>query len=299
MPDQGNAPIDSDLARRLVGSQFPHWAQLPISTVDPGGWDNRTFRLGAKLSIRLPSGPGYAQQVRKEQHWLPLLATGLPLPIPTPVAEGLPAEGYPYPWSIYQWLDGQVASETNVADPTRFATALAGFLNVLHQREPTGGPAPGSHNCFRGASPTVYADETLSALEALGTEVPAEPLRRLWDHAVGAHWDGDPVWFHGDVATANLLVSEGQLSAVIDFGCSGVGDPACDLVIAWTFLHGSARDAFRKSLNEDAATWSRGRGWALWKALISLVAALENNPKAAAGPRRDIQRLLLDFSGET
>lgn len=292
----GSSSIDGSLARRLVDSQFPQWAKLPISAVDPCGRDNRTFRLGQKLTIRLPSGPLYALQVEKEQRWLPQLASRLPLPIPTPIAKGAPEEGYPYPWSIYQWLDGGVAGDTSVTNLTGFATGLAQFLRVLHQSEPAGGPAPGPHNWFRGAHPVVYADETVAALDTLGREIPADAARRIWDHAVNSRWKGDPVWVHGDVATPNLLVREGNLSAVIDFGSSGVGDPACDMVIAWTFFHGIARDAFRKTMDVDEATWSRGRGWALWKALIGLADALENNPGHAAGPRLVIRRLLMDYA---
>ncbi|WP_307072633.1 aminoglycoside phosphotransferase family protein [Arthrobacter pascens] len=289
-------PIDSRLARKLVDRQFPEWASLPIRSVETDGWDNRTFRLGEQLTVRLPSGPWYALQVAKEQRWLPKLAPNLPLPIPTPVAEGMPGDGYPYPWSIYRWLDGRTAAEATVTDMSTFAAKLASFLKALREVDPADGPAPGRHNWYRGAAPAVYADEALAAIAALGGEIPGDAVKRVWDHAVRARWDGDPVWFHGDVAAGNLLTRDGELSAVIDFGSSGVGDPACDIVIAWTLVDSSARRAFRETLGVDQATWSRGRGWALWKALINLVGALEGNPSVAAGPRRDIQRLLKDFA---
>jgi aminoglycoside phosphotransferase (APT) family kinase protein len=250
------------------------------------------------MTVRLPSGDWYALQVDKEQRWLPLLAPRLPLPIPTPVARGVPAEGYPYPWSVYRWLDGEVATEQTIGDLTELATALASFLVALQRIDATGAPAPGRHNFHRGGPLTTYAGETIRSIEALGDEIPRDAVQRVWNDAVATTWERDPVWVHGDVATGNLLLRDGRLAAVIDFGCSGVGDPACDVVIAWTLFSGSSRDAFRAALGVDAGTWSRGRGWALWKALISLVGQLEHEPAAAAVSRRVIERVLADHAGE-
>ena len=289
--------IDERLARRLVDSQFPEWAHLPIARVAVDGWDNRTFRLGRDMTVRLPSGDWYALQVEKEQRWLPVLAPQLPLPIPTPVARGVPGEGYPYPWSVYRWLDGEIASERGIGDLTEFATTLAGFLVALRGIDATDGPGPDRHNFYRGGPLATYADETVEAIEALGDEIPGEAAQRVWDDAMAATWHGDPVWFHGDVAAGNLLVRDGRLAAVIDFGTSGVGDPACDVVIAWTLLLGPSREAFRAALGADAGTWSRGRGWALWKSLITLVG--ERDPEAAAARRREIDRVLADHARES
>ena len=249
--------IDERLARRLVDSQFPEWAHLPITRVAVDGWDNRTFRLGPDMTVRLPSGDWYALQVEKEQRWLPVLAPQLPLPIPTPVARGVPGEGYPYPWSIYRWLDGEIASEQGIEDLTEFATTLAGFLVALGGIDANDGPGPDRHNFYRGGPLATYADETVEAIEALGDEIPGEAAQRVWDDAMAATWHGDPVWFHGDVAMGNLLLRDGRLAAVIDFGTSGVGDPACDVVIAWTLLFGPSREAFRAALGVDPGTWSR------------------------------------------
>lgn len=291
--------IDEHLARRLVDGQFPQWANLPIAPVECDGWDNRTFRLGREMTVRLPSGEWYALQVEKEQRWLPILAPRLPLPIPVPVARGAPAAGYPYPWSVYRWLDGRPASEPAIRDPVEFATALAGFLVALGRVDAAGGPAPGRHNFYRGGPLSTYADETVRSIDALGAEIPRDAVLRVWDDATAASWEGDPVWFHGDVAVGNLLVRDGELAAVIDFGTCGVGDPACDTVIAWTLLSGASRDGFRRVLGVDADTWSRGRGWALWKALITLAGALEGDDRAAAAlPRHDIERVLADHDGE-
>jgi aminoglycoside phosphotransferase (APT) family kinase protein len=280
-----NVDIDAALARRLIDAQFPQWSHLAIEPVEVDGWDNRTFRLGSELSIRLPTGDWYAQQVDKEQRWLPVLAPQLPLPIPTPVARGEPAAGYPYSWSVYRWLDGELASRARIDDLTGFAASLAAFLNALAGIDATDGPEPGQHNFYRGGPLATYEAETLAAVDALGEEIPRDAVLRVWEDAMTTTWDRDPVWLHGDVASGNLLVRDGRLAAVIDFGSSGVGDPACDVVIAWTFLSGPSRDRFRADLDVDAATWSRGRGWALWKALITRA-------------HRDIAEVLADYERE-
>jgi aminoglycoside phosphotransferase (APT) family kinase protein len=287
--------IDADLARRLVAAQFPQWADLPVAPVERDGSDNRTFRLGPDLSVRLPSGEWYAVQVEKEQTWLPRLAAHLPLSIPQPVARGEPGQGYPYPWSVYRWLEGAPASSAPIADPVAIATALASFLVALQRAPAAGGPAPGPHNFFRGGPLSTYAEETSRALDALGDAVPTDAVPRVFDDALAAAWEGAPVWVHGDVAAGNLLLREGRLAAVIDFGCAAVGDPACDVVIAWTLFSGASRAAFRAGLGVDPATWSRGRGWALWKALVTLVGDLERGDgAAAAATRRVIDRVLAD-----
>jgi aminoglycoside phosphotransferase (APT) family kinase protein len=293
-PDR--SAIDAALARRLVDSQFPQWSHLPVTAVEFDGWDNRTFRLGCELTVRLPTGPWYAQQVEKEQRWLPLLAGQLPLPIPAPTAQGRPGCGFPYSWSVYRWLEGELASRARIEDLAGFASALADFLNALRGVDATGGPAPGEHNFYRGGPLATYEGEALAAIDALGDEVPTEAVKRVWDDAMRTTWDRDPVWLHGDIATGNLLVRDGRLAAVLDFGSSGVGDPACDTVIAWTFFSGESRARFRAELDADRATWSRGRGWGLWKALITLVGHLERDSPGAVVPRRDIDQILFDYA---
>jgi aminoglycoside phosphotransferase (APT) family kinase protein len=293
-PDRST--IDVSLARRLIDSQFPQWSDLPIAEVEVDGWDNRTFRLGSELTVRLPTGDWYANQVDKEQRWLPVLAPQLPLPIPIPAAKGEPDSGFPYPWSVYRWLDGELASRRRIRNLPSFATTLARFLNALRHVDATGGPAPGEHNFYRGGPLATYEDETLQAIEALGNEVHGDAVRRVWDDAMTTSWDREPVWFHGDVAAGNLLLRDGRLAAVIDFGSSGVGDPACDMVIAWTLLAGASRARFRAELDVDAATWSRGRGWALWKALITLVGHLERDAPQAATTRAEIDEILTDHA---
>jgi aminoglycoside phosphotransferase (APT) family kinase protein len=260
--------IDAALVRRLVDAQFPQWKDLPVKLVEAGGWDNRTFHLGDAMSIRLPSGAFYALQVEKEQEWLPKLAPHLPLPIPAPVGKGRPGEGYPWAWSIYRWIEGSTATYERIGDLGQFAVAVAGFLVALQRIDATGGPVPGQHNFFRGGPLTVYDSQTWAAIEALKGKIDADLSSAVWKAALAASWEGAPVWFHGDIAWGNLLVKDGRLSAVIDFGTSGVGDPSCDLAIAWTLFKGESRQAFRAALPLDEATWARGRGWTLWKALI-------------------------------
>lgn len=288
------ADITPALASRLLAAQFPQWADLPVTRIDFDGNDNTTFRLGDDMSVRLPSAERYVAQVEKEQRWLPILAPHLPLPIPQPLANGIPGNGYPWPWSVYRWLDGAPATVERIANPVEFATELAGFLAALYQIDPVGGPPPGSHNFFRGGPLATYDAQTRDAMAALGDDIDAESAAEAWEAALIGTWHDSPVWLHGDVSTGNLLVDQGRLSAVIDFGCSGVGDPACDLTIAWTLFSGEARSAFRSRLPLDAATWARGRGWALWKALITLVEAHGSKQPDATKSRLVIEQVLAE-----
>lgn len=285
--------IDTDLVRQLVDTQFPEWRHLPVSPVASGGWDNRTFHLGEAMTVRLPSAAPYALQVEKENRWLPRLAPLLPLPIPVPLAMGEPAETYPWHWSVYRWIEGETAKTAEIADRRQFAVALADFLVALRRIDPVGGPAPGEHNFFRGGPLTVYDSEARQAIAALSGRIDTEAATAVWDAALAATWHGSPVWFHGDVAWGNLLVEDGRLSAVIDFGTSGVGDPSCDLAIAWTFFEGETREAFRSAIAVDEPTWARGRGWTLWKALIT-VAGHDANQAEAERSRRVIDDVLAD-----
>jgi aminoglycoside phosphotransferase (APT) family kinase protein len=286
--------IDASLVTRLIAAQFPQWADLPIKPVEFGGWDNRTFHLGKHMTVRLPSAASYAQQVEKEQRWLPRLAPLLPLPIPVPLAMGMPSDEYPWPWSVYRWLEGETASSERIADLREFAIALAQFLVALQRIDAASGPPPGPHNFFRGGSLTVYDGETREAIVALDGKIDTEAATAVWETALAATWRGSPVWVHGDVSAGNMLIEKGQLSAVIDFGSSGVGDPACDLAIAWTLFHGESRKAFRAALPLDDATWARGRGWTLWKSLIMLAASADSAPQESRTPRQVLDEVLAE-----
>jgi aminoglycoside phosphotransferase (APT) family kinase protein len=283
--------IDSALVRALVAEQFPQWADLPVRPVEPGGWDNRTFHLGEDLLARLPSAAHYAEQAAKEQAWLPRLALHLPLPIPTPVAAGGPGQGFPWTWSVYRWIPGESAKAAPPGDPVRLARDLAAFLAALHRIDPAEGPPPGPHNFFRGGPVATYDGQTRKALDTLRSRIDAAAAARVWDAALAAEWRGPPVWVHGDVSPGNLLLRDGRLAAVIDFGCCGTGDPACDLAIAWTTFSGDSREGFRAALPLDDACWARARGWALWKALI-LAAGFSGDHPDVPGAWRVIDDVL-------
>jgi aminoglycoside phosphotransferase (APT) family kinase protein len=296
MPETQEKPstlIDTDLVRQLIARQFPQWSDLVVAPVLPGGWDNRTFRLGDNKLVRLPSADAYVDQVQKERMWLPKLAAHLSLPIPAPIAKGTPTDFYPWPWSVYGWLDGDPAYDELIDDKREFARSLAKFLTELHHADTSGAPPPGLHNFFRGGSLATYDAETRSALEALSDSIDTESALAVWEAAVRSRWDAAPVWVHGDVASGNLLVKNGKLYAVIDFGCAAVGDPACDLAIAWTFFDEESRQAFRSALSLDAGTWARGRGWALWKALITM-AKLDRSLHEGDPSSQTIRRVLDD-----
>jgi aminoglycoside phosphotransferase (APT) family kinase protein len=295
----GRAGIDAALVRRLVAGQFPQWRGLPVTPVELDGWDNRTYRLGSQLSVRLPTGAAYVPAVAKEHRWLPVLAAHLPVPIPTSVAIGRPGEGYPFEWSIRRWLTGQPATLASIAELSGFAIAVAEFLLALQRIDAADGPAAGAHSFYRGASLAHYDVETQQSLGVLASRADDIDIKRaasVWDTALAAEWHGPPRWFHGDVAAGNLLVRDGRLAAVLDFGTCGVGDPACDLVIAWTMFGGASRQAFRQRVDQDAGSWARARGWALWKALITLAASIEDGrPRSEQAANR---RIIADIAAE-
>jgi aminoglycoside phosphotransferase (APT) family kinase protein len=286
--------ITIGLVSRLVRTQFPEWAQLPVRPVEADGWDNATFRLGETMSVRLPSADHYVEAVAKEHRWLPILAPQLPLPVPQPLTMGAPASGFPWPWSVYRWIDGTSVTTETIADLPRFAADLADFLAALYKIDPAGGPPPGTHNFFRGGPLTVYDGETREHLEALTGHIDTALAEEVWQAALGAAWHGSPAWFHGDAQPGNLLLADGRLSAVLDFGTCGVGDPACDTTIAWTFLSGESSRVFRERLPVDSATWVRGRGWAIWKAMKVLSGALEHDAQETAFTMDVIQKILAD-----
>lgn len=257
----------------LIAEQFPDWGDLPIKRVEPGGHDNRSFRLGDAMLIRLPSAESYALKVEEEQKWLPILAQNLSLPISDPIAMGRPSKDYPWNWSVYKWIDGQSANLllSEECDFEHIAVRLAGFLNELHVIDITKDPLlPGQHNWYRGDPPSVYDADAKKYIDELQDIIDETNAMDVWKTALSSQWDSTPVWIHGDLARGNILVKDRKLEAVIDFGGMAVGDPACDLTIAWTLLSGKARDMFKQRVDLDSDTWARARGWALWKAAFEL-----------------------------
>ncbi|MFB9276654.1 aminoglycoside phosphotransferase family protein [Cohnella cellulosilytica] len=286
--------INAGLASRLVRRQFPQWKDLEIVPVPQGGHDNRTYRLGSEMTIRLPSHERYASAVEKELKWLPVLGPQLSLPIPTPVAQGEPTDEYPLPWSINRWIEGDTVTRANVRDLNGFAEDLAGFLKELEAIDASHGVPAGAQNFHRGGDLAVYDPETKAVIAQLSGQYDQRLLTDIWERALATKYASAPLWLHGDVAVGNLLVRDGRLCGVIDFGTMGVGDPSSDLVIAWHFFDDASRNVFLSRMNFDRDTADRARGWALWKALITY-AWNEPGSEAANWGKRAIDVILRDY----
>lgn len=288
----GRPAIDTALVRRLVDTQFPQWSQLPLRLVDPAGSDHVIHRLGDSLSVRLPRHAGAIGQAEKELAWLPRLAPHLPLAVPVPVAVGRPALGYPWPWAVSEWLDGEVATVEGLGDSAEAARALAAFLRALPGIRPDGACADGLGGS--GAALVARDSGTRTAIAAVADVFDAPAMTALWDAALAAPARQEaPVWFHGDFHTGNLLTVDGRLSAVIDFGSLGLGDPAVDMMAAFTLLSPEARAVFRAELDVDDATWLRGRGLALATGLNAYTAYAATSPRIAAHTTRQIRAALV------
>lgn len=261
--------INTEMVRQLITSQFPEWRDLEIVPVEKSGHDNRTYRLGSEMTIRLPSHERYASAVEKELIWLPIFKPLLSLPIPAPIAQGEPTNEYPLPWSVNRWIEGDTVTQANILDINRFAEDLAGFLKELEAIDASRGIPAGPQNFHRGGNLAVYDQDTRSVIDKLSGQYDPKLLTDIWELALATSFQSSPLWLHGDVAVGNLLVQNGRLCGVIDFGTMGVGDPSSDLVMAWNFFDDVSRDIFLSRLGFDQDTVHRARGWALWKALIS------------------------------
>jgi len=292
--------IDVSLVRRLVAAQFPQWAALPIHPVASAGTANAIYRLGADMAVRLPRTLEVTREVEKEHRWLPILAPLVPLAIPLPLGKGAPDEGYPWPWSVYRWLEGETATIERISDPDQAANELARFIAALERIDPVDGPPPGRHNFGRGVPLAMRDGRTRAAIVSVEGILDTVAVTEAWDVSLRAPtWGEPPVWIHGDLLPNNLLVEQGRLSAIIDFGGLGVGDPACDMLGAWSLFSGQARGAFRAQLSVDEATWIRGRGWALSVALIALPYYRSTNPEFAALATHMIDEVLADHRAST
>ncbi|MFD2473322.1 aminoglycoside phosphotransferase family protein [Amycolatopsis silviterrae] len=279
-----NPVIDEALVQRLLTAQFPAWAALPLTRLDPAGSDNVIYRLGDDLSVRLPRGEWAAGQAEKESRWLPRLAPHLPVPIPEPVALGRPGEGYPWHWSVSRWLTGSPPEIGALPRPDETAAELARFVTALHRI-----PADTSR---AHDDPLASRDsDTRAAIAATAHVFDSSALTAIWDAALATP-PHPPVWVHGDLHPGNLLMADGRLSAVLDFGELGVGDPACDALIAWTLLPPSAREVFRVESGLDDDSWRRGRGYALSTGLNAYTAYAATNPRVAASTGHQIAETL-------
>jgi aminoglycoside phosphotransferase (APT) family kinase protein len=253
--------VDEALVRRLLAEQFPQWADRRLRRVELPGTVNAVFRLGDELALRLPRLDGPTEPGGKELEWLPRLAPRLPLEIPVPIAQGRPTDDYPWFWDVHTWVGGDTATVEEI-DAIQAARDLAAFVAALQQVDPAGAP-PG-----RGI-PLAERDREIRYWLARFGGDPA--VSAQWERALAAPpWDGPPVWRHGDLDVRNWLVRNGRLSGVIDWGSMGVGDPACDVMVAWKLHSAAARDAFREALPADDATWEQARGWALSQAVAIL-----------------------------
>ena len=281
---------DVPLVRRLLAVQFPEWAALPIERVASSGTDNALYRLGNEMVVRLPRIHWAVGGVDKDFRWLPVVAPLLPVAIPVPLAKGRPAEGYPWTWGIYPWLEGQNPTSRRIADVDSITREVVRFVEALHRIDLAGGPP-----ARRGAPLAVQDEEARAALVALRGMVDTDAATAAWEVALRTPaWSGPPVWIHGDLLPGNLLFQGGRLTGVIDWGGLGVGDPACDMLVAWGLLPAEARNVFRAELDVDDATWARGRGWALSVGLIALPYYKNTNPVLAATARHLIREVLAD-----
>ncbi|WP_394830303.1 aminoglycoside phosphotransferase family protein [Pendulispora rubella] len=276
--------IDVRLVQRLISTQFPLWANLPLAPVESAGTVNTVYRLGTDMAVRLPRIEEALNDVEKEWRWLPRLARVLPVPIPVPLAKGEPADGYPWPWSVTRWLRGDNPVVGRLTDPLRLAKDLGDFVRALHRVEAKNGPPS-----YRGVPLAARDTATRTAIAALHGIIDTEAATAAWkDALLVPAWTGPPVWIHADLSPGNVLVSNGRLAAVLDFGTLGVGDPAVDAIAAWNLLPPGARESFRAALAIDDATWARGRGWALSIALIQLPYYRTTNPVLADNARHVI-----------
>ena len=287
---------EADLAARLIAAQFPQWRDLPVERVRHSGTDNAIFRLGDELVARLPRIHWAVGQADKEFEWLPRLAPYLPLAVPTPLRKGVPAFGYPWPWSVYEWLEGDSALDVAVDDPAKAALDLAALIRALravpaHDRPP---PVPGG----RGGPLADRNAETHAAIAALEGLIDTEAVSAAWQASLDAPpHDGEPVCIHADLTPGNLIVKDGRLSAVIDFNMLTVGDPACDLTVAWNFLTADSRRVLRDALSVDDAAWVRARGWAISGSLIALPYYMGANPGIVAQSWRTLQEAVAEHRG--
>ncbi|WP_236053843.1 aminoglycoside phosphotransferase family protein [Streptomyces musisoli] len=281
--------LDAPLVHRLIARRFPQWAALPVRRLASSGTENAMFRLGTGLVVRLPRRPAAVPDVTRERHWLTVLAPLLPVAVPEPLGVGEPNEEYPWPWAVYRWLPGRNPVAGAVEEPERLAEDLGAFVRALRRIPRQDGPAG-----YR-AGPLGGRDEpTRAAVAELAARVDTDAVTACWEQALRAPEHTGPVWAHGDLSPGNVLVDGGRLSAVIDFGTAGIGDPAVDLIVAWNLLPATARDTFRRAVGADDAEWARGRGWALSVSLIQLPYYWHTNPALAENSRHVIAEILAE-----
>jgi aminoglycoside phosphotransferase (APT) family kinase protein len=281
--------IDIDLIRRLVDTQFPQWSDAPLTPVESSGTVNALYRLGGELVVRLPLAMWGAEALVSEREWLPRLSPLLPVEIPRLLGRGQPDLGYPCPWSVFGWIEGSHPQPGRVPASDGLVDDLASLIRALHEID-----LPDAPEAYRG--PVSEVDQSVrQCIPEVADEFDPERLTIAWEISANApEWEGPPLWAHGDLLASNLLIRNGRLAAVIDFGTAGVGDPACDLMVAWNVLPAPARPSFREAVGLDDATWLRGRGWALAQAVIALPYYRETNPGMIRAARHALGQVLAD-----
>jgi aminoglycoside phosphotransferase (APT) family kinase protein len=288
--------IDSALVERLVAEQFPEWAGLPVRVVERSGTDNVTFRVGDELAVRLPRTQRTQGQVEMDLTWMPRLAPYLPLAIPSPIRIGEPGAGYPFSWGVYRWLPGSTFSP-DLVDPVAAARELAGFVRSLREIDTTGAPVPDDDPFSRGTPLAPRDGMFREALDELREYFDTGLLLAAWEESLAADtWDGTPAWIHGDLMSGNILVADGKLSAVIDFGTARAADPAGDVMAAWFLFEGESRRMYRESLEIDRDTWLRARGWVLSLEIIAIPYYRDRRPEAIPDGQAFIADVLTDFT---
>ncbi len=282
--------IDTALVQKLLENQFPSWAGLPLGVIRPEGTDNAMYKLGSDKVIRLPRMEKSAVNVEKELLWLPTLSPLLPIEIPRILGKGNSEVGYPFPWLICRWLKGKNPDTENILDHHQAAIDLGNFVSAMQKINSTNGP-----KCSRGQPLSSRDQETRQSITLLSDIYDTKLLTHIWQSVVETPvWSGDPVWIHGDLHAGNLLAENGRVTAVVDFGTMGVGDPACDIMVAWTLLTRETREIFRSIVQPDDATWARGRGWALHLGIVGYPYYRTSNPIFACVAKRAIDEVLTD-----
>jgi aminoglycoside phosphotransferase (APT) family kinase protein len=292
--------IDSSLVERLVDEQFPGWSGLPVRVVEASGTDNVTFQVGDELAVRLPRTEWAQGQVEKDLTWMRRLAPYLPLAVPEPLAVGTPGAGYPFSWGVYRWLPGESFELEQLADPEAAARELAAFVRCLQEVDTFGAPVPPTDDPFSRGTPLRPRDGLFrEALDELREYFDTGLVLAAWEASLAADtWDGTPRWIHGDLMPGNVLVANGKLSAVIDFGTARAADPAGDLLAAWYLFSGPSRQAFRDAMEVDHDLWVRARGWALSLKLIAIPYYMHRIPAAVSDGQAFVAEILADFSAD-
>ncbi|MDH5420645.1 MAG: aminoglycoside phosphotransferase family protein [Acidimicrobiia bacterium] len=291
----GEIQTSPELVRRLLEGQMPEWAGLPIELVVSYGTDHDIYRLGKHLAVRLPRISWATDQAAKEANWLPRLVPHLPLAVPVQLAMGQPAAGYPFSWSVYEWLPGKDAS-SGLDDLNAAAVDLADFVKALRKVDRSF--APQRQRGERGGPLAERDQQVRRSIATLGTRIDAAAVIDSWEESLGAEpWTGEEVWIHGDLLPGNLLTTRGRLSAVIDWGSLNTGDPACDLIPAWNTFSGESRHRFRTELTVDSPSWLRGRGWALCQAVMAMPYYWDTNPGIVEQASRALDQVLDDTDG--